>query len=300
MTNRGVKAITVLITLGILSLLIIAAPAQAFALSFVISDPYVSFGQTTEFTVSSKIGPNENIVINQFILNIYGPETITCEFLPDGTLLNDCDGITITPLQNINTTNSSCYGYNGENNCGGYGYGYGYDSFTNQTLAYKISFDTGSHKPGIYQTEFVLLSEGKRHVKPGSSLFIFDRDGLRGCSVRAHKGILEIGNQTIDSPNNKLSFNVPLENAVLGSGSMLVQADKERFVYNFKVKGVLENNENNALVLVEGDYKSGRLGNSTSEIAIISIDKKNKELSLAGKKITATNMNVNLLTKKCL
>lgn len=290
MKIRGVKVTSVLITLGILIILIIASPAHAFALVLNISDPFIVSGNTINFAVSSIIPENEQIKIEKFKVNIIGPENISCEFTPNGEIIGECPGISINVVAIPDEISN--YGYGG--------YGYGYNVFTNGTLSYMVSFNTNSHKIGIYSTEFILVSEGKEFKKIGNNLFIFDKDGLRGCSIRAKDGAIYLNNESFENKNNKLSFHIPLGNAVAGEGSLQVQSKGQRVTYDFTVLGVLENNPSNALVITKGVYKFGRTNTTKNEISMLSIDKKYERLSLASKSLNVADMKINLMNSPCL
>ena len=267
-------------TATILLLLIMAGPAQAFTLGLISSDQYVRSGQKTTFFVSAKIESNEKMPITKFSFILDGPEKISCEFFPNGTIINGCKGMTIKKVSEVE--NVSCNGY-------GYGYGYGYkDCFANGTLSYNITANTKSYKTGIYSTNFITFLDNEQDgEKTGDPLFIVDKTILAGCSVRATGGFLDNGEER---SRNKLSFSVPLPNAAPSDGSLQAQGNKKRITYSFEIIGALFNDKNNAQILVNGDFRENRNAN-VKQLAVINLDKKNKIADIAGK-----NMNVNDMT----
>jgi hypothetical protein len=302
MKNRGLKAVSVLITIFIICFLIYSGPAAAFILKFSISNSFVELGKKATFFASAVIENNENLPISKFRIELNGPETIYCEFLPNGTKLTECKGFTIKPTSLANSTPG--YGYQPDCEIGTYGYGYegyGYQkcvNFTRGILGYNITFDTTGHLTGIYSTKYISFIGRKQISKDGGNLFIFNKNAMRGCSIRADRGFIDnsLLGGNISNGKNKLSLSVPLENAVLGQGSFLTQIKKGRMSYNFEVMGVLENSPQRAVILISGNYQLNRIENkSNTDLILINLDKKNKELSLAGKKLDVSNMRVTLM-----
>lgn len=280
-------------------LLIISGPANAFILQLTIGEQYVKLGDKTTFTVSSVVDSGEELNIQKFVIKLIGPKNVYCEFLPDGTPIYDCEGMNITLLSEGNKTADGAtydYGYQGY---GGYGYNYAYGYiFGKGILSYNITIDTSEYPRGLYSTEFDMIVDEKVYKEEGKVLFIYDKDGLKGCSIRAHKGEIEertTGNYS--SLRNRLSLTIPLKNAAPGQGVLQTQSSKTRLIYDFEVLGLLESTPLTSKILIKGTYRTERnsINNTKEETAIIYLDKKNKLLNLAGKSITAQNMNVNLM-----
>lgn len=298
MSNKILKVVSILITSGIIILLIFTGPAEAFILGIKIPNPYARSGDTVVFSVSSVFSSNEIVSLNRFKIELNGPENISCEFYPNMSKIGNCDGLNIKQIS-LPQLNFG-YGYDGSL---GYGYnaGYGYNNFGNGTLSFNISFNTKAHRPGIYSTKFTLITGNNKFSEYGGTIIVFNATELRGCSIRARDGLLSgslINNpeDNEDKNNNRLSFNIPLENAVSGHGSFSAQTNKERIIYDFEVLGVIENNAQKALILTRGNYQINRIRNNTlSDLVLINLDKKNKEISIAGKKIDVSNMDVTLM-----
>lgn len=263
-----------------------AGPAQAFTLGLISSDQFVRSGQKTNFFVSAKIESNEKMPITKFSFVLDGPETIACDFLPNGTIISGCKGMTIKKISEVE--NVSCNGY-------GYGYGYGYNNcFTNGIFSYNITSNTKNYKIGIYSTKFItFLNNEKDGEKIGEPLFIVNKTMLAGCSVRANGGSLEDGSER---SRNKLSFSIPLANAAPSQGSLQAQGNKKRITYGFEVIGALSNDNNNAQILVNGDFRENRNAN-IKQLAVINLDKKNKMVDIAGKNMNVDDMTATLMER---
>ncbi len=284
MNGKSIKILSVLTTITILLLLIMAGPAQAFTLGLISSDQYVRSGQKTTFVVSAKIASNEKIPITKFSFIIDGPEKVSCDFFPNGTIIAGCNGMTIKQISDI----QSFYGH-----CDGYGYGYN-DCFTNGTLSYNITSNTKDYKTGIYSTKFITFLDNEQDgEKAGDPLFIVDKTILAGCSVRANGGSLDNSNKI---SRNKLSFSVPLPNAAPSKGSLQAQGNKKRITYSFEIIGALFNDKNNAQILVSGDFRENRNANA-NQLAVINLDKKNKIVDIAGRDMNINDMTATLIER---
>lgn len=297
MGNRGLKIVSVIVTFSIITLLVFAGPAGAVILKFNLNNMFVELGKKANFFASTEIETGESLPITKFRIDLNGPENIFCEFLANGTKVSDCNGFLIK--QTSSTNNTLGYGY--QSNCG-YGYNnYGYqpcENFTKGLLGYNISFNTNGHMTGVYNTKYTLFIGNKKTEKLGNNLFIYDRTALRGCSIRADDGNINniIIGQEFNQGKNKLSLNIPLENAAFGQGSFITQIKRERMSYDFTVLGVIENSPQKALILTKGSYQLNREQNKTlNDIVLMNLDKKNREISLAGEKIDISNMDITLM-----
>jgi len=314
MTVKTMKVISLVFGVAFVFLLIFSAPAQAFILNLAIQNQYIELGKSTTFNVSTEVENGENLKIDKFIIEISGPTIISCEFLPDGTLLNGCEGISVDVVSSGNLSQGNNgnqttgetpvqidYGYGYEAGYG-YGYEYGYDYsyyYGKGLLSYNITFNSMEYPRGIYNTEFIMIIEGKEYKKSGKALFIYDKDGLKGCSIRAQRGEIEesISKGNYTGVRNRLSFNIPLKNAATGQGTLTSQNSDNRLNYDFEVLGVLEGDETYSKILVKGVYRINRLDKTTDELSVIYLDKKAKKLTLTGKGITATDMKVSFMNK---
>lgn len=284
------KVASTILSVIIIGLLIYAGPANAFSLGILIGEKYIKLGESAKLFVSGDIEENELIKVESLSAVLTSnTKNIVCTFYPNGTFISGCEGFIISPYFNVNETYSiPSYGY-------GYGYGYGYSVFKNGKIGYNLSIDTSIIGAGIYSTKIIMHLENGDSEKEGEQLYVIDVDGLRGCSIRANKGELLINNQ--ETSRNKLSLNIPLQNAVMGSGSLQSQLKNNRITYDFKVVGVIQNTPFDAYILVRGNYRENR-GNPKSETTLIYLDKKNSLLSMTGSKINVDEMKVTLM-KRC-
>ncbi len=289
MEKRSTKIISLIVTISVITILIISGPALAVTLGINVGQKFVKLGEKIQFSVASILENSDNLPIDKFTVELTGPTNKSCDFLPNGTAINGCDTFILKQLSSAQEIVG--YGYL-PCQAGGYGYGYGYCSnFTSGTFAFNISIDSKNMSSGIYSTRFIMYSGNNVFEKIGDNIYLYG-DFLRGCSVRAQRG--EFDSEVFDGSRNRISFSIPLKNAVPGTGTLISQERNQRLVYDFTVLGVLENSENSATIISKGSYKLNRNNFSTSDITLMYLDKKNKELSIAGKKISVVGMDVNL------
>lgn len=304
------RIVSVTVAVIFISFLIASGPAEAFVLGLNLPQPYVKLGEKTTFSVSTSIEEGEELQIDRLKVELIGPETISCEFLADGTPISECKSMKINMLSNGTVKPEDCYGYD-SGNCNGeygyddegyghdtdfYNYGYGYEpKYIKGVLKYNVEFDTKGHKPGVYTISYTMNVSGSEFKKEGEVLFVYEKPFLEGCSVRADKGIIEeasLGKS--ENGRTRISFNFPSKNAVVSVGSLQSQAANKRLSYSFDVVGVLENNEQFAKILIRGSYRVG-IKDSKDETSIIYLDKESKKMTLTGKGLTVSNMDVTFM-----
>jgi len=142
-----------MITFGVMLMLIISGPVNAFDLELTANKHTVTKGSSIKFTVSVDIKSNERLNIDYLKLIINGPTSKTCKFSVDGEKISGCSGITKIEL----ISNTATYGY-------GYGYGWGY---TDGKLVYKITLDTDKYSKGDYETKLEISVDGKTTLQDG-------------------------------------------------------------------------------------------------------------------------------------
>src|SRR3989344_491144 len=113
MRKNLAKVVSIFVTIGLLSLLFMLGPAEAFVLGLAVSEKSSTLGDIITFTASAEIEEGESIPISFFILKIEGKEDVMCKFDTNGTVIEGCKGIEILRLSALT------FGY-------GYGYGYGF------------------------------------------------------------------------------------------------------------------------------------------------------------------------------
>ena len=152
------KVFTLAASIFIMSILIVAGPAQGFSLTLSLSDTTPTRGEKVKFTALIKIENDENLSVEELTLKLIGPDQIICKFDVSGNLLNTCDGITITRINNQELN----YGYN-------LGYGYG---FNQEELKYEIKLDTSYYRIGAYNTEIEIKVMDSTFTEQGEKLII--------------------------------------------------------------------------------------------------------------------------------
>jgi len=281
--EKKFKVISVIISIAIIILLFYAGPADAFILGLAVKDPIVTKGDIVEFKVSTQIELTEMLDIDKFILVLNGSEIQECEFDVDGNILNGCKGITITKLASSNSTFGSGYSY-------GYGYGYGYG---NGVLEYKIKLDTGEYLSGIYHTSLKMIIGGDEFEEIGEDIVI-GVESMNGCSLRAKGG--DFSTEEISATNNKLSLNIPLRNAVNGKGHIITQYKNGRVVYQFDVISVIENDEDHAVLMIDGLIRF-KGEDKVQENSVIYLDKVNMVINVDGSNFELDEMPVYFMNR---
>ena len=146
--------IVVLITVFTIGIIAYSGPAKAFVINLVSDKSTINQGDSIKFNASVTVNSNENLPIDKLILELNGPETVNCEFAPNGAIISGCKGITIERLYGSDAVLG--YGYGDYNGYGySFGYGYGYD----KTLNYEITLITNNYIPGEYKTKLVVPLE---------------------------------------------------------------------------------------------------------------------------------------------
>ena len=201
-TKNAAKIFTLMITLGVLITLIISAPAQAYILRLDVSNKDINKEESVGFTATIQLSSQDKSNITSIQLKFIGPSNITCNFKPNGEIIDGCNGITINK-----TSDCSLYsGYNGYGNCN-----FGYYGGSELELTYDISYNSGFPLEGMYKTSLSVFS--------GSKL------------LNTFSG----GNLKVISPVI-LEVISPQDGDIFGSGNVLVNlsaSSKSLFYYSF-------------------------------------------------------------------
>ncbi len=275
MNKTSAKFISGLISISILVLLFMLGPADAFILSLSVSDKSPTIGDIITFNVSAEVESGEIVPINYFIFKLTGKEDSICKFDVNGTIIEGCKGIEISLLS------SPEFGF-------GYGFGYG---FKPGTFKFQIKLDTSDYPIGTYDTKLIAsISTGDKEFS-GDKISI--NAPIKGvCSVRAEDGLLKINNKTFE--DNKLNFIVPLHKASPGKGFLTGQGKRERFLYQFDVLNIIENNNKTLSFLTSGSYRLDQHKGTASQ-AIVTIDKKTKKASVIDDAFKVKDMDISLI-----
>lgn len=169
MKKRNQRLTSILITMVVVAVLMIAAPAQAVLLKVGALSKEAEIDSTVTFSLGANLQGNDAIPIEEVILHIGAEE---CIFEVDGTPISSCDGISITPDVVTEEYFESLYGfgYDGEANTGtAFGYGYGFGSANgqgaNQELTWNVEWDTTGKSAGTYDVEFKIQSSSERNFE---------------------------------------------------------------------------------------------------------------------------------------
>lgn len=266
-----------IVTVTVIGILIFSGPAQAFTTGFLVLNNQVNKGEIVNLKITVDIGQNEYLDIDNLVVNFEGPEQIYCQFDSDGNKIAGCDGISIIKTRSAD-----------------YEFGYG---FNDGVMEYEISFDSDKFSAGQYTTKFYVFSGSNIITERTGENFLVKSDigSLAGCSVRGKGGSLIA--ETLDiGDNNKLSLNIPLTNAVGGSGSIIGQQDRTRFRYGFEIIEVLENNPTYFTLKVKGEYRVG-LEVNKEKIAVLRVDKLTKKASLDCDIFSLIDMDVTFMER---
>lgn len=167
-TTRN-KLLATTLTIFLLAILIVSSPANAFILSLNSDKATVDTGEDVVFNADININSNtdKNLPVYQLVLELDGPEHVSCEFRPDGTIISGCKGITIERIGGPSVGYGYGYGYY-YGFLYNFGYGYGY----NGQLNYKITLHTDDYLAGEYSTKLYAYIDGKVFSQTGQTLTI--------------------------------------------------------------------------------------------------------------------------------
>lgn len=171
------KIFSLLGVVAILTMLILAGPAQGFTLNLSLDDSSPTEGDTITFTAEVDILSGERLPVDYLTLELTGPETVSCRFNADGTVISGCKGISIALSQSSNLGYGYGYGYFGY----GYNFGYGYGYETGK-LIYTITLDTSDYSIGTYSTELKAKIGNNEFSEQGSQFTISEESSSSGGS----------------------------------------------------------------------------------------------------------------------
>ena len=289
--------LAVLIVILVLTVLVVTGPAQAFILNLSVSDQIKELGEKISFIADVEVEPSEIVDIKNFTLVISGPETISCSFLPDGTLLGTCPNIQIQLLESssnkIGYSYGYGYGYGYGNNCG-YGYGYGYNcGYGSGILKYNITLSTNNLSSGEYLSQlFATTPQTTYSTSEQTFLLISEGDSIEKCVIRAEKGEA-ILNKTVFASDNKLYFGVPESRANSGQGYLQSRKGNNKLFYNFKVDKAYLAAPNVIVLEVTGNLKVG-LTKKVKESAKIYFNTQTHRVSLQSPSLEVNDLRVSL------
>ncbi|HRZ85601.1 MAG TPA: hypothetical protein P5277_02365 [Candidatus Paceibacterota bacterium] len=176
-TKKILKVLIAFLTIGVISMLLVSGPADAYTLNLTSDKTTVNQGDEITFNVDLNINVDngEYSKINTITLKLEGPETKYCVFNVSGNIVSECEGvklITLTSSIDENSLNFSdtYYGYTPQNYSNyGYFYGYGYNKVN---LNYKIVLDTTNYSAGIYNNSVKVVAGNEIIEYSGKSIEI--------------------------------------------------------------------------------------------------------------------------------
>lgn len=235
------KIIAGIVTASIIALLLIAGPVGAFIMDLDLSENLVKLGSSTEIIATATFEQEDDFNVSSFMLDLDGPVSISCLFLPDGTPISSCKGITIQQIH------APSWG-------GGYGYGYGYGRYIGN-YTFKITLNTLNYPLGSYETHLLAITTKGMLEFQGEDLTIYDEEiKLERCSVRADDGEMYLLGDFFGDENH-FSFYNPQSGNSHGQGSLTAQDENQRFSYKFKTENIISKTPSKIQVLVKGKYK---------------------------------------------
>ncbi|MBS3071929.1 hypothetical protein J4408_02980 [Candidatus Pacearchaeota archaeon] len=248
------KAIGFVITFFVLSILIIAGPAQSLVAGFTILNSVVDQGEKVRFQVSAEVEEGDQILdIQNFTLIFSGPELFSCIFDPDGDKISGCDEIT------INLTSKPDFGFE-------YGYGYG---FLPGDFKFNLSLDTSDLDPGIYEVKLIVASPEKTLETAQKEITVLGiGTPVDICSIRARAGDAVIKNESFGRKNSA-SLYVGKNKAKKGEGSIINQKGRLRSTYSFDVNKAILIDANLIVFETTGKVKIDRLPEYTEKAKVI-------------------------------
>ena len=161
-----VRVLICMLSIGVITMLLISAPANAFTIGFSSDKKEVEQGDDVTFDISLSVSQEEYSSISSVTLSLDGPGNKYCKFSTNGNIIAGCAGVK-NIIVNINQNSGSGYSYG----YGGYMYDYAY-GYGNQKveLNYRLVIDTETFPIGTYATSV--------KVNYGSSLLETDGQNL--------------------------------------------------------------------------------------------------------------------------
>jgi hypothetical protein len=275
------KILAGVVTVSILALLLVAGPVGAFIMDLDLSDNNVKVGTSVDIIATATFEQGDDFNVSYFVLDLDGPVSISCTFLPDGTPITSCNGITIQQIH------APVYG-------GGYGYGYGYGSFVGN-YTFKITLSTLNYPLGTYETNLLALTTQGVMEFQGDDLTIYDEEITLGrCSVRAKDGEMYLLGDFFGTEND-FSYYHPHSGNSQGQGFLTAQYRNQRFSYKFQTEDIISKTPNQIEILVKGKYKI-QTGPWKEDVeAILTIHKNQNRVTLTSTDFGGYESNINFL-----
>jgi hypothetical protein len=274
MGSTRIHFLATAITFVLLTILILSGAAEAFILSLKLSDSFPDPGELVSLTINAEIEKSEILQINSFTLDFDGPTDLQCYFLPNGTIISDCDGINIVLIKNT----SQQYGY----------------TFGEGTLSYNITFNSSILDEGEYNVRLLANLPNTQFESAAKRLIIVPSGAskVQRCSLRGKDGEAYLNDEFLSS-NNKLSLGVQDERAKKGEGYITLHSYKNKLYYTFNINRSYKINSHLYIIYISGNVQKNRDG-SFHEDAIVIFDANTLKADVLGNSIKVYDMNINL------
>ncbi len=272
-----VRFVSLLVSVSLLTAVLMLGPAQAFLLELSTSKTVSLFGEAISFILSARIDPGEVKDIHNLMFKLTSPQILECTFLPDGTPVSPCPGITIVRLENTSS----------------FGYGYG---FFPGRLKYNLTLDPAALTAGTYKPFLTVMMNDSNITTVGQNISILkDLGTANGCSVRAKDGSASFEGRDFNA-RNKLTLFVPGKGAREGLGELVLQKGNDRLVYKFKVNESFRVDATHLLFHVSGNVSTNRTS-SVREKSTILVDTGSSLAQVNGTRVDISDMAVTFV--KC-
>jgi len=262
------RLLGIFFALVIISILIIAGPAEA--LSFSITDiPDTNKGDTLDYDINVDVLDTEMLPLQNSVLTIKKMgsffDVFTCTIFEDGTFSctrqKGSSSAPINPDSSITITRT---------NEGGV---FGYGNFSGGRLRFHVQWDTPVDlKPGLYGTQLVIRS-GDSQFESEQKLFniITPARPRDRFSIRASGRNSMVGSANWNSQNNINLFysNVPPEQ---GQSNIEIQRGRDRLGISLVEPRLLANTEDEILVKYKGSGLLNRVPVQFSNVVFV-VDK---------------------------
>ncbi|VVB77920.1 Uncharacterised protein [uncultured archaeon] len=204
------RIFVIVASIVILLIILIAGPAQAYNLDLKVNRPVVIQGDKIVFKVSVDLD-SKTVPVSKLVLQLNGPENVTCEFNVNGSIISGCKGIRIVsndrndPSTPTNTSNESASDNQSEIDMSESEFGYGYG--THKKLIYNIQMDTENYSGGVYDTKLLVFIPSQTLSTNGQKITVI-KDITKDVGKNIGKGIgkgIGTGDGSCGSNNNTKS-----------------------------------------------------------------------------------------------
>jgi hypothetical protein len=260
------------ISIFILIALFFVGNAQALILGFSVMNNFPMMGEDVDLMVSVEIESGEVLDVKNFTLMLSGPDNVTCLFLPNGTVISGCSGVTIVVVQTAP-----------------FNFSYGFEE---GLLKYNITLETGALSSGAYSAKFIVTTGFDSFTSSEEQIVVVEAlSAAERCSLRAVDGEVILEGIEFEYAFDRMSFALPKLGAVNGKGEFYAQGDGERLSYKFTIEDAIDTTGDLLILDVSGKIQL-KWEEAMEEQAVIIYDKNSGELHLIGDLLEINGMDV--------